>query len=715
LEENFDRFTNFFETYKEKEMADFRRWILVLTVLALCVAGANAQVGSYGASGNGSSSGSQLSCTANSATVTPQLRSEGITELVGDIVLICSGGPDLAVGAAVPQVSITVYLNTNITSRLLGNGSVSSASEAVLLLDEPNSGLQGYGPQVNYNVCTTPATGCTATVGTVSYTNPVSGVVGTYSVAQVGGLPAPNVYQGVVASNSQSITFNGVPILPPGSTGISRYVRITNIRVNATAVSAGATTPGYVTAYVASVPNQYLPVVQSQITVGYVQPSLTTSLRSTSNSGSLSSSSKQFNQCSGTTSGGNGTQLGILRYQSNWGGAFKTRVLASQSLSGQDGTDAIQNVPGSNNNANSESGLILNKAALGNITLATGAPAFTGLTGTNSATAGLADFGTRFQAVFNNIPSGVSIFVGTANLVGGGNVNTMLGVTGGGGNAPGPTNITSSYAQLIVSATSPENGNTVPYLTATGSNGGSTWVQFTPAAGTNSVTAVWEVVNSNTQIQNQNFDFPVYISYSSNVSTNTPPAPSTITVSMSYAPLSTTTTASSLLGNIPRFVDNGSGDNQTLAQINICTTSLLFPYITTVTGFDTGLAISNTSMDPFGTTTQAGACTLYWYGNNNGGTTNTPLPNSSTASCAGAGAVINAGTTWTCQASSSPMVGQGFTGYMIATCNFQYAHGYAAVTDIGSRNILTAYLALVMNTSSASSQNRGGTAESYSH
>jgi hypothetical protein len=34
---------------------------------------------------------------------------------------------------------------------------------------------------------------------------------------------------------------------------------------------------------------------------------------------------------------------------------------------------------------------------------------------------------------------------------------------------------------------------------------------------------------------------------------------------------------------------------------------------------------------------------------------------------------------------------------MIALCNFQFAHGYASVTDVGVRNIMASYLALVID------------------
>jgi len=66
-------------------MADFRKWILALTVLVLFVGLASAQVNS------GGTGGSPLACSANVA-VTPQLRGEGFTELVGDIVINCTGG-----------------------------------------------------------------------------------------------------------------------------------------------------------------------------------------------------------------------------------------------------------------------------------------------------------------------------------------------------------------------------------------------------------------------------------------------------------------------------------------------------------------------------------------------------------------------------------------------------------------------------------------------
>ena len=102
--------------------------------------------------------------------------------------------------------------------------------------------------------------------------------------------------------------------------------------------------------------------------------------------------------------------------------------------------------------------------------------------------------------------------------------------------------------------------------------------------------------------------------------------------------------------------------------------------MTNIQGFDTGLAIANTSTDPFGTGAQAGSCNLNWYqGANNPAVT----PTGSIAS----------GTVYTTLAS---LAVPGFNGYMIAVCSFQYAHGFAFISDLGARNLAMGYLSLVI-------------------
>lgn len=74
--------------------------------------------------------------------------------------------------------------------------------------------------------------------------------------------------------------------------------------------------------------------------------------------------------------------------------------------------------------------------------------------------------------------------------------------------------------------------------------------------------------------------------------------------------------------NLQTTVNNQANSLAVLQQLSgHCTdgatkTRLLFTFVTAVAGFDTSLAISNTSADPFGTTPSAGTCTLNFFGFN---------------------------------------------------------------------------------------------------
>ncbi|MEN6534536.1 MAG: hypothetical protein ABFD89_12790, partial [Bryobacteraceae bacterium] len=108
-------------------MADFRKWIPVLAVVALLVGATSVNAQTF-------------QCTAN-AGVTPLVRAEGITELVGDLLLNCSG--------TVPTGGITsnirIFANTTVTSKIAGS-SLPSASEALLLINDgqPAQVLRAY-------------------------------------------------------------------------------------------------------------------------------------------------------------------------------------------------------------------------------------------------------------------------------------------------------------------------------------------------------------------------------------------------------------------------------------------------------------------------------------------------------------------------------------------------------------------------------------------
>jgi hypothetical protein len=170
---------------------------------------------------------------------------------------------------------------------------------------------------------------------------------------------------------------------------------------------------------------------------------------------------------------------------------------------------------------------------------------------------------------------------------------------------------------------------------------------------------------------------------------------------------------------IPRFTLSPATSGQ-FTTINLCQTTLLYPFITGASGFDTGIAVSNTSWDPWGTTNQTGSCTLYGFGVSSAtagtsgiGTGPTPVQPVVQGCDSGIAnplpgtncfPIVPAGQTLAVQASGVLQL-QGFQGYVIATCNFQYAHGYAAVTDLGIRNIFSSYLALELNGSTSTGRN----------
>jgi hypothetical protein len=608
-------------------MVNFRRVVTVLAVLVLFTGLAFAQ---------------QETCSAQGTASNP-LRAEGYTEESGDIVITCTLGTPLALGANIPLVNITVFYNTTVTSRLLGSAlpSGQTPSEALLLIDEPGTSGPGtatsapnvtqisFGSTVPLTPCLTPASGCAASVG-----NSIAG----YAVAVQPGTqtPAFNVYQGVTSGNS--VTFNGVPVLPPSTVG-SRIYRITNVRVNATTGgSAQGTTP--VQAFISVSGAASLPISNSQPIVGYIQNSLTAKVSNPGN----------FNQCVSQTKQASGT----LVFQELFGSAFKTRVDAKSNTAAGAGQLAVsvppQSIPGIP--VNSESNFVYAAAY-----------------GANGNTVGLADFGTRLKATFNNVPSGVSIFVTSSNIGANASAIALPGGSGGNSSAVG-------LAQLVNGETTSDGSGTVPTISPDPT--GATFAPVTIVAGTG--TAVWEAINTNPNLA-ESYTFNVVITYAAATATNTP-LPGSSTVTLSYAPTATSGAASSSLP-IPRFsIGNFTGPFLT---INVCRTVLLYPYITNQAGFDTGLTVANTSTDPFGTGAQAGACTFNYYGGTTAAPTTPPGPTST--------GVIASGTVF---ANTLGVLAPNFQGYMFAICNFQFAHGFAFISDVGARNLAMGYLALII-------------------
>ena len=694
-------------------MADFRRFLTVLAVLAVMASIAGAQVG---VATPGGSSGNALICTTTGAGI-PQLRPEGYTELVGDILITCQGGPNLAVGANIPVTNITIYIapGVPITSRFFSSN---GASDVLLTIDEPGSTVNtgatgGFGPQAPQSLCTYAQQQATSSTGGPGPCNVIVGkdVSGNYAVS----VPGPgnasstgtaqNVYQGKVGDfGVNTVTFYNVPVLPPATGGVTRVYRITNIRVPI----PGGVVSGPLTALVSTNPNQVLPVTGATINIGVVGNPTTMAVKTSAN--------VPFQQCRPQTV----ALTANLIFTEGFATAFKTRVIPG---------GAANNIPGNSTGNTTWAGEALNTAAPSNQNIPGGLygnfgagsesgfifPQLAGTIGQGTYTAGLADYGTRLKAVFYNIPAGISLYVSTTSAT----VATAAQATF----VPGGTSLL-PYAVLVGTNTGEATSDGTAFKpiapTTTGSDNLGA-IQIVPiSSAPNSATAVWEVVNENPSATDVIIT-SVYITYTPSSATTTNPYGLPITdlplgsplndVQLSFAPEPSQgafTTANSTQGQtpIPRFAVIKTQEGR-FTTINLCQTTLLYPYVTGAAGFDTGIAVANTSADPFGTVNQTGSCALYAYGVTVGASGTTPfapppkggtVPGCDLISNPVAGTncfpVVPAGQVMSVQASTTLT---NFQGYVIAICNFQYAHGYAAVTDLGLRNLWSSYLALELD------------------
>jgi len=651
-------------------MADFRKCLLVFAVLVLLSGLASAQVTAA------------LQCTFNAA-VTPTVRVEGLTELLGDIVLNCNGGTPTPAGLPVPQANITVFLsNANITSRLTGD----PFTEVLMIIDEPhtiantaNSLLPCDPGGLTLGICSIAGTGtgigtyspglCTTTAGVTTCANSAR----------------PNVFQARLTGVNQ-VTFFGVPIDPPGTSG-TRIIRITNLRGNANmaGASTGSLVPQTITAFISVNPPNLLPLNNPQQTVAFVRPGLTSF--AVKSAVSFVQCISQNKDIAGDPSKPltDGPQF-LARFDEGFPSAWKEKNIQthlsnagmlSGTLTPAYPADAAQDTPGAN--YFSESGFEVNGVApVGTYPLGYGPfalppnPAFPATRGLSAA--GTADAGTRLFLNFSSVPNGTSIFVPTrlyltipaaSGLVSGFAVLTSTNIAGGGG-----------YSPVSGGAAWPSGANIPP---------GTTTAPVSITAGIGM--AVYEILYTD-PFNNERLDVPIAVAYVANAGNNLPQPGLESQVGGGYAPVSSVGT-SSASAPIPRFAPNQNPQNDFI--INKCSCNLLFPFVTNQQGFDTGIAIANTSLDPFGTTPQAGIVTLQYY------SLGTPPPNQVTDLVAAGDEVL-----FTISGGGNHMIKgtPGFQGYLIATAQFQYCHAYAYISAQGASPQLSAgasYLGIVLD------------------
>jgi len=166
-----------------------------------------------------------------------------------------------------------------------------------------------------------------------------------------------------------------------------------------------------------------------------------------------------------------------------------------------------------------------------------------------------------------------------------------------------------------------------------------------------------------------------------------------------------TSTATAANSDAPLFVANTQGSGLAFG-ISDCVTNLLFPWVTfnSGMGYDTGIAIANTTTDPFvagGAVAQAGACTLYGY------PTTTPSAPAVGTAVTYTTPSVPSGATWAQAISTISAFTGGFSGYIIAICGFQNGHGFAQISDFLGTNgaVSQGYKALVIPSPALSSRN----------
>ena len=273
--------------------------------------------------------------------------------------------------------------------------------------------------------------------------------------------------------------------------------------------------------------------------------------------------------------------------------------------------------------------------------------------------------GTRIKVSFGNVPGGLNIYMPiTLTSTTGAPAGVLTAITSEAG-APVTQSAVTTPAQFAAL-----NVFQVPVSSGTG-------------------TAIYEMSTDNTSALD-NFAAAVYLNAATNAAASQSAA---LTVQTSFAPVVSAAT-------VPSFaVLSSSSPVLNVASFTQCTTSLLFPFVTNSGGFETGIAIDNTSKDPFGTRNQSGTCTLSFYGNGSTNPTSGPAPNPNEGGTAAFAAGESYAFTLTAAlASASSTNPATFQGYMIASCNFQYAHGFAYILyGTGPSSTAMGYLATVLN------------------
>lgn len=647
-------------------MVDFRKWLLALAVVGLLLG-----VGSTAANAQGT-----FTCSATGG-VPNIVRAEGITELLGDLVLNCTGGSPTLAGSPIPQQNVQISTNTNITSRIVGAGNI---SEALLLIDEPfpanSAQVVPFGTPANTGQ-TIGQRGCLANNNTNCQITSLGlgvGATGSYN----GTAGHPNIFQGV-QNGVNAIAWTGVPIDAPGTAG-TRVIRITNIRANAFQLGVSSTlVPTQISEIIAVNGSTTLIINQpsggnvvGQVTPGLLQPPSITL-------GGVPGAAL-YQQCASVntylipTPNVSPTDTGIVVTASEgFAYSFKpqsyAQIAAAKTASTYlaPGTPSYQDIPGYV--YRSEGGFSPESAAIAELTSTTAGEQI-----------GVADRGTQLQFTVAGLSSGVTLYAPSyIYLSGPYGAGTPVGVA-----------VLINQSQSVGGAFA--TSSTVPVAYSPGGGGATITPNGAPipiASSGTGATLVYEIYYADSSVA-ESLAVPISVSYVSNTASNIPAATTTpTTVGVEFSPQSTVNTAATT-APIPRF--GPSGSPAALFSISPCSCNLLFPFVSNIAGFDTGVAIANTSSDPYGTSSQTGTVTLNYYGTTSGGGVAPPKAVSSAVS-GGQELIFTLSNGGGFGIPATP----GFEGYIIAQANFQYCHGFAFISDVGAQKLAEGYLAIQLD------------------
>jgi len=207
--------------------------------------------------------------------------------------------------------------------------------------------------------------------------------------------------------------------------------------------------------------------------------------------------------------------------------------------------------------------------------------------------------------------------------------------------------------------------------------GGGAGPNVSVAISGSSATLTYEIYYADPSVQ-ETLSLPITAAWITTGPTNPAPTTTPATVGINFAPLSSVPTASSS-APIPRFGQPYAAAN--LYTINACSCNLLFPFVANIAGFDTGIAIANTTADTLnGLAPQSGNVTLTYYGTTSGGGAAPATQTTTSAVPAGSELIFDLSSGGNYGIAATP----GFEGYIIARADFQYCHGFAYLSLVGA-------------------------------